>query len=592
LPGLALLAGAAPAARAQAASSDPVEELRQALLVPPGPEKGDLLRYREESLQRRIDALKTLGDLRRALMLTEWKDGAGASGRLQAIDQAKRALVGERFQKGVHAVVEKGEVISRLAAAQLLGEMGINVRAVDPKDFTGFTRSLTPQLVTLTHDKDGAVRAAAARALGKINADPKVAVAALKEMLESDGTPQRRAASEGLLDLVRTMGQLQRKGKQQTGVMANDSDVLAAAREVTANIGPGLSDKDTQVRRNSLEALHQAAYALSELVSDPQKSELLPPRDRKWTPAEEQFVRKLRKEVEVERAFLQPLIDAFQGHGERIAATLTDPDPEVRLTARHALEMISNARLRLLRRVRSIPEMPIQAQPEAGDTVPVVQKDEKDQKDGPKDDPLGEVLRPSLLVMAKGLQDPDVRVRRAAVDFLEVLEDAALPALPALVKALQDPDRFVRWAVVRTLGRIGRSAAKEASPGLGKLLSDPDLDVRLMATNTLDRYGPAAVAAVPALIEATRSGDSEIRIAAMRTLTSVGPANSRQAIPALIEGLSNADARVRRAAAEALAQHGPEASSAVPALRRALQDDDAEVRRAASEALLAIVPPG
>src|SRR5262249_40992206 len=137
----------------------------------------------------------------------------------------------------LEGVAAKGDTVSRLAVAQMLGEMGTSIRALDAADLAGFGRSLTPSLVKLTTDPDLVVRAAAARALGKINPVPDVAVGALKKLLASDVPEARRAAAEGLLSMVQVVAQIQKKGRAQTGVEASRNDVVETSTAVANTVG-------------------------------------------------------------------------------------------------------------------------------------------------------------------------------------------------------------------------------------------------------------------------------------------------------------------------------------------------------------------
>ncbi|MFO0850746.1 MAG: HEAT repeat domain-containing protein [Gemmataceae bacterium] len=69
----------------------------------------------------------------------------------------------------------------------------------------------------------------------------------------------------------------------------------------------------------------------------------------------------------------------------------------------------------------------------------------------------------------------------------------------------------------------------------------------------------------------------------------IGPA-AVKAVPALVEGLADADAEIRRVAAAALAGIGPAAHKAVPALTRLVSDGDIDVRWTACHALGATGP--
>src|SRR5262249_3700834 len=129
---------------------------------------------------------------------------------------------------------------------------------------------------------------------------------------------------------------------------------------------------------------------------------------------------------------------------------------------------------------------------------------EKPISPGLPEDPLLEALRAALPALAAGVSDPDPRVRLASLDALEPMISEGRPAAPALVKALDDKNRFVRWAAARTLGRIGPVPGVDAVTPLVRMLRDPDLDLARGAALALSRYGPAARAAVPALVQLLR----------------------------------------------------------------------------------------
>jgi len=90
--------------------------------------------------------------------------------------------------------------------------------------------------------------------------------------------------------------------------------------------------------------------------------------------------------------------------------------------------------------------------------------------------------------------------------------------------------------------------------------------------------------AIPAIIEALKDKDWDVRTSAASALGGIGP-DARAAVPVLIEALKDEHFYVRSSAAHALGGIGPEARAAVPALTMALKDEDKDVRRAAAEAL-------
>src|SRR5437660_1470054 len=86
------------------------------------------------------------------------------------------------------------------------------------------------------------------------------------------------------------------------------------------------------------------------------------------------------------------------------------------------------------------------------------------------------------------------------------------------------------------------------------------------------------------LIEKLKSPERLTRIKAVRTL-SQRQEEAARVVPALTEALKDEDGEVRRGAAFGLGSFGKQATEAVPALRTALHDPEARVRKAAAEAL-------
>ncbi len=549
------------------ARPDPVEELRKALRNPVlDTNRPEELTERRRELTRRIEALHGAGELRRALALQDWQD-TEVDQRVAEIDRTARRNVAERLARLVQAMMHSPDAAGRLAAATLVAEIGITIRANAPN--IALMREMAPDLVRmLERDPATEVRVAAARALGLITADPNVAVPALRRSLESDIVPVRRAAAAALGNMVSRITQIQpSKGKSITGVESTPGEVVRVATAVVPVAAGALNDSDVGVRRLAMEAIGQAAIALRDLVPSPESR-----RAYTITPLPPPGSAAARSPVAEERANVTPL-----------ARALSDPDDAVRLAARKALEDMADARLGLQQREGG-------AGGAAGGTAGGAEESEPPPQGAGRMDPLLGGLRQTLPALTRGLADPDVRVRRATLDALEEMGPQAAPAIGAVIRALDDPDMFVRWAAARTIGRIGPVDVADSVPALARLLRRQDVDVELTVAGVLARFGPAARAAVPALSGAAGRGDAETRVAALRALRAIGH-DSREAIPAATAALADDDARVRRAAAEMLGSMGPLARSAVSALRDVLHDPEADVRTAASDAILSILHP-
>jgi HEAT repeat protein len=572
--------------RILAAAPDPVDNLRHALQELPAKladqNSAIVLKYREAQLKKYTDAIKGLNNLRRALVLKEWQDNRTV-GRSQLcdVDLRYRVEIGKRFIGEVDSVIKKDNATAHLAAANLIGEMGANVRALDMKDRHGFARSLTPQLTELFRtSKDSQVRQAALRALGQINPQRDKAAEVLAEGVRRDQVEERRAAAEAIINMILVPLRINRLGTDRESVEITGQDVIDTCVAMVPVAGLGLDRKETdaQVCRSCAEALQHAATALNYFIPEPFLRNKLPPPGRERTELEEKEYQVQVKEVKAERHLVAPLVNVLAQQGKGLTRSLDEPnDTEVRLASCRALEYLASARYRLMRRVADMPDATILMEGQKRGTDYL-------------GDELLRAVEPALPRIGKRLQGrEEVRVRRAAVDFLESLEDASLPALPILIGALKDDDLIVRWSAARTLGKLEPAKAAVAVPALADRLDDPDLDVRMAVAGALEAYGPVAKSAVSALARTLTKGDVEFRVAALKALSGINGTEAATTVDTLIAMLKEPDTRIRAAAAQTLGTFGPLARRAEPALRRYLEDDDAAVRRAVSDALLNIL---
>jgi len=553
------------AAYPQNGEGDAVEELRQILKCSVNDPA-----VRDRKAQEQIRALHGISELRRALALREWRD-LEFDGKVGDVDQRNRATLVAQLELAVRDVFRQGDETSRLAALSILTEMGCSARGVGIR--SGLAAGFAPDLVDLIKHGAPNVRETAGRTLGLINPDPQMALPTLGVLLRSSELTERIVAADALGNLVRCATLLATAPHTQEDVTATREEVVQMGQALVPLAGLGLRDARPEVRRRCAAAIGYAAEALQKLVKgpgplDPMAGLDVPPAD-----------------TAAERSELMPLILALKDQSPALTRALADSDAQVRLLARHALEDMTNPQLRLLERAGGTTD-------ENGKHAQAaLQPSRFVQGSASPKDSLIEGLHATVMALAGGLQEPDARARRAAIDVLETVGPAAAPAASALVAALADSDLFVRWAAARTLGKIGPVEADAAVPALGRLLEDPDLDLRLSAATALERYGVAAKAAVPDLARSIGSSDAELRLAAIRVLGVIGSPHSIQAIPALSAALADPNPRVRAKAAETLGKLGPAARSSVDPLRQALRDTNTEVQKAASEALLRIMRP-
>ena len=563
---LALSAGTA--ARADQFPADPVDELRKALalsiedLTANDKELTDRLdaikrmdglndkdrdkavtqartKARDKHLVPLVEAIKSIPDMRRALLLQEWRLDQDKD-ELTVVDRKPRGMLLDRFTIEIQTIFKSGTQNRKLATIDMVVATGIYTRT--PLNTSGVGRPFGPVLANLTkNDSSPQIREAAARALGQTFPEPELAVAALSEMLGSTNVTERRAATNGLLGLISTASLLASGKQAATKVEAKSADVLTVGRLAVVALGPALKDPDLEVRKLGLDAVKQAAATLLQpLTGEDVNADIV-------------------KSTEQFKKDLLLLMSALRDQCPSLAAAVNDSDVNVRILARKALEEIGYARQHLLR------------------------------QEGLKiADQMLPGLKTALPALIKGVGDSNAAARLVAVETLETIGTHAAEAAPTLVSALADKDRFVRWAAARSLGEVAPAAASSAVPALGKMLSDPDSDLVRAATVALGRFGPLSEKALPDLIRLLGAADVELKVSAMQTIESIGT-GSTPALPALIASLGDSDARVREAAAKVLGKFGPRGSAAEPALRKTLDDSNIQVRREASDALLRIL---
>jgi HEAT repeat protein len=520
---------------------------------------------------------------------------------------------------------------------------------------TGFLRErmarLGPSLEKLTQDRDPQVQVAGVRALGDIES-PQVSVAVLRTILEKKETSNvllRRATAETLSHMLDLASKKMDNDRYVSLSEDRFLSPLSTLEQVLPAATIGLTDSDVEVRRHSVEACQKIAATLHELVTD--KS--VRPRLASFDPMMKAVRRALpvlgntarygdrnganteesAREADIRRTachVLETLVLVMQDLDRLKKAKLPEPTPELpdvpepgkkpdkegtkgaplppnrgnRRSAAGAPSQWAAARLGqpapttpgvTLGRPKklSLEELVRRSTPDDSalrSTAFVAQKIEELQPPNP----LDTNLRGTVDAMIAELEDPDYRVRLAAVDVLETAGEAAVPAIPALVKALSDRNKFVRWSAARTLGRLHPRQAKLVVPALTRLLNDrEDLSVRITAAYALEKYGPDAKDAVPHLARVLNRGDKEYIIAVLHTVQGIGT-DATPALPSVAWILRDRDlpSSVRIEAAQTLGRFGRLAMGQLRDLRQVMEtDSDEEVRNAASAAVLAVDRP-
>ncbi len=143
-------------------------------------------------------------------------------------------------------------------------------------------------------------------------------------------------------------------------------------------------------------------------------------------------------------------------------------------------------------------------------------------------------------------------------------------ASPSLMAQTADPlwerlgskQSFVRLLALEEAALLEREEQVRYLPVIVEALKDNDSDVQLNAAALLFALGNDAESAVPAMIAYLREPDSERRNVIMTLVANL----HNTAIPALVDALKAEDPDIRLGACQALGKIGKEARAAVPAL--------------------------
>jgi HEAT repeat protein len=217
---------------------------------------------------------------------------------------------------------------------------------------------------------------------------------------------------------------------------------------------------------------------------------------------------------------------------------------------------------------------------------------------------IGKDAEEAVPALRQALQDrtTDEATRVRAALALGNVGDTGRDALPTLLAVLNDAQASAELirAVADTVGRLGPEAAA-AAPRLGELLTSKgsDAETRRAAAAALDHFGTDARLALPALRGALQDDDRFVRTLALHVLGQQalpsGP-DAHATIAAVLTCLGDRVVEVRVAAVETLstlgpAIAGPDQAAVRERLREATHDGQKAVREAAEAALKKLTTP-
>ncbi len=169
----------------------------------------------------------------------------------------------------------------------------------------------------------------------------------------------------------------------------------------------------------------------------------------------------------------------------------------------------------------------------------------------------------SLDVLARGLASADSGTCRHAARAAGLAGSAAAPLAGKLGNLLTDPDVRIRRTALQAIATLGPAAAEAREP-VTRLLDQPETAID--AADALGRLGPAARPALKALARMLTADAAAERWAAVRAMAQIGGDDAAPAVTFMVRALPNASEVDSYNILIYLALLGPVAKDAIPAV--------------------------
>lgn len=404
--------------------AEPVDQIRAALKA-----FDQTPAEREKALRTQVARLGSLQEVRQALELVEWQSPEGASG-LARVDAQVRAELVDRLAEGYRKVLAGSDKELRARLLETLTDC--TKGRSGGRGVLDACSLVAAELGTVARGSDPEQGVMAIEMLGRVPLPASALVGVLEPCLLPDSPLRRLAVAEALGEMAR------REAQGASGQQANPGRALEQLLTVTALVGRLTVDDQVRVRRASLETIHSLAQLAHAVAMD-----------RSPLPAGEG-----EQSRDLATGNASRLTAALAG---KVLVCLRDPDAETRRKAQGCLAELLRVRGSLV------------DHPRAGT------------------DPMAAVMRPCLGTLGEALRDPEVKVRRAALECLEILAEESAPCGTAVLETLVDPDAFARWGAIRVLVAQGKAAPEGTLDQIRARLEDKDADVRGAAESALRR---------------------------------------------------------------------------------------------------------
>ncbi len=422
---------------------DSVETVRTALR-----HVGETPEARTQRLTKAMEGLQNIRERREAFLLPEWRDQQPDLPSSSS-DKKARARLGKQLGTEYKAVLQSKNQDNILFLLDKLPDLAR--QAEESPLVSELIQEVAPDVTRLVKTGPVETRRMALLTLARIHADADLMLPILTELVVDPIAEIRLAAAESIDTLLR----LQLPGNLARGTNHPIHLRREALSKHAAKLIPVallcLKDSQSQVRILSSDSLRLTASLFSSMITDP--SQALAGVDQA----------EIRRLMQTEWMELDPLLQAWTAFLPSLGTGLVDRNSQVRLNCQRTLDELAGIRIKRNRQ---------------GEALSL---------DFP--DVLASPIRGTVPTLVEALRDPDIRVRRAAIDVLEGLGTLATPAAREITKQLDDSDPFVRWACLRALGSMGQDALKGAESRIRSMVNDPDQDVRKSVENCLRKLG-------------------------------------------------------------------------------------------------------
>jgi hypothetical protein len=420
---------------ASSLDDDPIEKLRKALQA-----SGVASQKRDKAISEAVSEISNPLECWKAASLGDWRE-FNPDGSVAAGDRDARAKLLLKFREGLTKAFQTNSQEENDSILELVMSICKEERqGAGQKPFS----STCAEVISQSFWKgDVDVRVARIRAYGILCPEIQEGLKVFSSLENDSEIRIRRASMDGLSYWMEAVGPA-KESKDSTSVsrLKNQAILCAAVLPITDK---SLSDKSPEIRKRAVAQVMISCLCLVALISDPNGK----------VPLDAIDTRAL--DIKEERTAASKLGLVIESMKPKITGLLRDSDMETRLHAHEVVEAMALGR-------------------KAWKSQAVAQNEK-----------FSIELTAIPKELAVSLADSNYRVRRIAMDTLELLGADSIQVTPRIITALDDSDRFVRWAAIRALGEMGPSVREEALPKLTQMLQDQDGDVRKAAAQAVAR---------------------------------------------------------------------------------------------------------